>query len=147
MAPHCPQQQSLCGAGERVASCQSPGYLRTLLIVHHDVPKPWFGAIRSPEDRWVGRALANPMCGSESSASVPAFFIQKASRALGWAIGWLPDDANLGRGGASGPSLIGRMVACPHVGMGGQRSQAALREHEPVRSKPWFCREKVSLAF
>lgn len=89
-----------------MASCQSPGYLRTL-AVHHDVPKPWFGDIRSPEDRWVGRALANPMCNCQSSAFVPAFFIQKASRARGWAIRWLPDGANLGRGGVSDPSLTG----------------------------------------
>lgn len=53
-------QQFLCGAGETVASCQSPGYLRTP-VVHHDVPKPWFGAIRSPGDRWVGRGPVKAM--------------------------------------------------------------------------------------
>lgn len=55
----------------------------------------------------------------ESSASVPALFIQKAFRALGWATRWLPDGVSLGRAGASNPSVVERMVACPHVGMGG----------------------------
>lgn len=43
--------------------------------------------------------------------------------------------------------LLGEWWACRHVDLGGQRSQAALWEHEPVSSKPWFCRENASLAF